>query len=84
MIHGPFTKFEAMIADASKRATYVEDAFKAVVLKLAFDFMDDETPITAWSVVDGIAVQCGMVISLCPDEFGDRRWAYELTEDHHG
>jgi hypothetical protein len=82
VIHGPFNKFEAMIADAIKRAPYVEAAFAAVTAELVYKLVDDDEDIADWSVINGLAKQCGMVISVHPDDFDGHAWTYELTEEH--
>lgn len=81
MIHGPFSKFEAMIADAIKRAPYVEKAFQAVTAELIYRLIDEDEDIVDWGVINGLAKECGMVISVHPDEFDDHAWTYELTEN---
>jgi hypothetical protein len=80
MIHGPFSKFEAMMDDACKRSPYVEKAFQMVTAELVFSLLDDDDEIADWAVINGMARQCGMVISLHPDNFDGHAWTYELTE----
>ena len=81
MIYGPFNKFEAMMADAFKRAGYVKAAFEAVTSELVYALLDDDTEIADWAVINGMAKQCGMVISVHPDAFDGHAWTYELTEE---
>jgi hypothetical protein len=81
MIHGPFSKFEAMMDDAFKRAPYVQDAFLAVTADLVYNLVDEDEEVADWGVINGMAQQCGMVISVHPDAFDGHAWTYELTED---
>jgi len=81
MIHGPFNKFEALMDDAFKRAPHVQDAFSAVLAECAYRLLDEDEDISVWAVMNGMAKQCGMVISWHPGDFDDQVWTYELTED---
>ena len=80
MIHGPFNKFEAMMADAFKRDPVVKQAFNVVTAELAFKLIDEDQVIADWDVINGLAHQCGMVINVHPGSFDDHCWTYELTE----
>jgi hypothetical protein len=82
MIHGPFSKFEAMLDDAFKRAPYVQDAFLAVSADLVYKLIDDDEHVTDWAVINGMAKQCGMVISVKPGDFDGHEWSYELSEEN--
>lgn len=84
MIHGPFNKFEAMMADAMKRAPSVSAAFQVVTSELVYKLLDDDEEIADWAVINGMAKQCGMVIYVHPGQFDDHCWTYELTEDANG
>jgi hypothetical protein len=80
MIHGPFNKFEAMMADAFKRDPVVQHAFNVVTAELVFKLLDGDQVIADWDVINGLAHQCGMVISVQPDSFDGHAWTYELEE----
>ena len=80
MLHGPFNKFEAMMADAFKRSPVIEKAFNVVTAELAFRLIDEDQVIADWDVINGLAHQCGMVIGVQPDAFNGHAWTYELTE----
>jgi hypothetical protein len=80
MLHGPFPKFQALIADAVKRSPYVKDAFHTVLEEIVFEMIDDDIDVTDWTVLDAMAKQCGMVITAQPDGFGGHGWTYDLTE----
>jgi predicted DsbA family dithiol-disulfide isomerase len=81
MIHGPFNKFEAMMHDAFKRASYVESAFHHVLAEQCYKLLDEDQDIADWGVINGLAKECGMVISVHPDDYDGHAWTYELTED---
>jgi hypothetical protein len=76
---GPFHRFEAMMLDASRRAPYVAEAFRVVTAELAFKLVD-EGGAGHDDVINAMAVQCGMVISVSAQP---RAWTYELTEGSH-
>jgi hypothetical protein len=80
MIHGPFNRFQVMMDDAFKRVPAVKPAFDNVMAELAYKLLDRDEIIADWDVINGLAHQCGMVISVHPDQFDDHAWTYELTE----
>jgi hypothetical protein len=78
--HGPFHRFEAMMLDASRRAPYVAEAFRIVTADLAFKLVDEGAAAAHADVINAMAMQCGMVISVSAQP---RAWTYELTEGPH-
>jgi hypothetical protein len=81
MTHGPFSKFEAMMDFAFKHAPYTKDAFQHIVAEAAYNLLDKDEEIADWTVIDGLARQCGMIISIHPDHFGGHAWTFELEDE---
>lgn len=80
MTRGPFHRFEAMMLDASRRAPYVAEAFRVVTAELAFKLVDEGSGAGHDDVINAMAAQCGIVISVSAQP---RAWTYELTEGPH-
>jgi hypothetical protein len=78
--HGPFASFQQLIADAKKRAPYVEAAFHVCLEEQIFEHIDGTKPVHhAEEIIDRLAKQCGLVIDA-KYFHGRTRFTYQLTE----
>jgi hypothetical protein len=81
VIHGPFPKFEQMMEFAFAHAPYTKDAFAHVTADLIFKLIDKDEDLADWAVIEGLARQCGMIVSIHPDHFGGHAWTFELEDE---